>query len=52
MAVMFSLFALKIGAAHLLSERTWHAWDRLPASPAVSAWLQSGGRLAPDWAQR
>jgi ABC-2 type transport system permease protein len=33
-AVMFSLFALKVGAAHLLNERTWHTWDRLRASPA------------------
>jgi len=34
MAVMFSLFALKVGAAHLLSERTWRTRDRLRASPA------------------
>jgi ABC-2 type transport system permease protein len=34
MAVMFSLFALKVGAAYLLNERTWHTWDRLLASPA------------------
>ncbi|HTW97562.1 MAG TPA: ABC transporter permease [Acidimicrobiales bacterium] len=34
MAVMFSLFALKVGAAHVLNERTWHTWDRLRASPA------------------
>src|SRR3984957_18948552 len=34
MAVMFSLFALKVGAAHLLNERTWHTWDRLRSSPA------------------
>src|SRR6202522_983365 len=34
MAVMFSLFALKIGAANLLNERTWHTWDRLRTSPA------------------
>jgi ABC-2 type transport system permease protein len=34
MAVMFSLFSLKIGAAHLLNERTWHTWDRLRSSPA------------------
>ena len=34
MAVMFSLFALKVGAAQLLNERTWHTWDRLRTSPA------------------
>jgi ABC-2 type transport system permease protein len=34
MAVMFSLFALKVGAAQLLNERTWHTWDRLRSSPA------------------
>jgi ABC-2 type transport system permease protein len=34
MAVMFSLFALKVGGAHLLSERTWRTRDRLRASPA------------------
>jgi ABC-2 type transport system permease protein len=34
MAVMFSLFALKVAAAHLLNERTWHTWDRLRSSPA------------------
>ena len=34
MAVMFSLFALKVGAAHLLNERTWRTWDRLRTSPA------------------
>jgi ABC-2 type transport system permease protein len=34
MAVMFSLFALKIAGAHLLNERTWHTWDRLRATPA------------------
>jgi ABC-2 type transport system permease protein len=34
MAVMFSLFALKVGAAHLLNERTWGTWDRLRTSPA------------------
>lgn len=34
MAVMFSLFALKIVGAGILQERTWHTWDRLRASPA------------------
>ena len=34
MAVMFSLFALKLVGADVLQERTWHTWDRLRASPA------------------
>ena len=34
MAVMFSLFALKVGAAQMLNERTWRTWDRLRTSPA------------------
>lgn len=33
-AIMFSLFIMKICAAHLLNERIWHTWDRLRASPA------------------
>jgi ABC-2 type transport system permease protein len=31
---MFSLFALKVAAAHVLNEQTWHTWDRLRSSPA------------------
>ena len=42
MAVMFSLFALKIGAAHLLNERTWHTWDRLRSSPASFGEILAG----------
>lgn len=34
MSVMFSLFALKIAAAHLLNERIWRTWDRLRTTPA------------------
>jgi len=45
MAVMFSLFALKIGAAHLLNERTWHTWDRLRASPAGFGEILAGKAL-------
>ena len=45
MAVMFSLFALKVGAAHLLNERTWHTWDRLLASPASFAEILVGKAL-------
>ena len=45
MAVMFSLFALKVGAAHLLNERTWRTWDRLLASPAGFAEILAGKAL-------
>ena len=45
MAVMFSLFALKIGAAHLLNERTWHTWDRLRSSPAGFGEILAGKSL-------
>ena len=42
---MFSLFALKVGAAHLLNERTWHTWDRLLASPARFGEILAGKAL-------
>ena len=45
MAVMFSLFALKVGAAHLLNERTWHTWDRLRTSPAGFGEILAGKAL-------
>lgn len=45
MAVMFSLFALKVGAAHLLNERTWRTWDRLRASPASFGQILAGKTL-------
>jgi ABC-2 type transport system permease protein len=45
MAVMFSLFALKISAAHLLNEHTWHTWDRLRASPARFGEILAGKAL-------
>lgn len=45
MAVMFSLFALKVGAAHLLNERTWHTRDRLRASPATVSEVLGGKAL-------
>lgn len=32
-AVMFTLLALDVAGQTLLSERTWHTWDRLRASP-------------------
>lgn len=35
MAIMFSLFVLKLVGASLLEERmTWHTWDRVRSSPA------------------
>jgi ABC-2 type transport system permease protein len=42
MSVMFSLFALKVAAAHLLNERTWHTWDRLRSTPAGFAEILVG----------
>src|SRR5512146_1657849 len=42
MAVMFSLFALKVVGAGILQERTWHTWDRLRASPARAGELLAG----------
>ena len=45
MAVMFSLFALKVVGASLLNERTWHTWDRLQSSPARSATILAGKAL-------
>jgi ABC-2 type transport system permease protein len=45
MAVMFSLFALKLGAANLLNERTWHTWDRLRTSPAGFGEILTGKAL-------
>jgi ABC-2 type transport system permease protein len=42
MAVMFSLFALKVVGAGFLQERTWHTWDRLGASPARRSELLIG----------
>jgi ABC-2 type transport system permease protein len=34
-----------VGAAHLLSERTWHTWDRLRASPARFGEILAGKAL-------
>jgi ABC-2 type transport system permease protein len=42
MAVMFSLFALKVVGAGFLQERTWHTWDRLHASPARNSEILIG----------
>jgi ABC-2 type transport system permease protein len=46
MAVMFSLFALKLVAANLLDERLWRTWDRLRASPARLIEVMAG-KVAP-----
>jgi ABC-2 type transport system permease protein len=45
MAVMFSLFTLKVVGASLLNERTWHTWDRLRSSPASAATILIGKAL-------
>jgi ABC-2 type transport system permease protein len=45
MAVMFSLFTLKVVGASLLNERTWHTWDRLRSSPASSPSILAGRAL-------
>ena len=45
MAVMFSLFTLKLVGASLLNERTWHTWDRLRTSPASAAMILVGKTL-------
>jgi ABC-2 type transport system permease protein len=45
MAVMFSLFTLKVVGASLLNERTWHTWDRLRSSPASAATILAGKAL-------
>jgi ABC-2 type transport system permease protein len=42
MAIMFSLFALKVVGAGFLQERTWHTWDRLRASPARASEILVG----------
>ena len=42
---MFSLFALKVGAAQLLNERTWRTWDRLRTSPAGFGEILAGKSL-------
>jgi ABC-2 type transport system permease protein len=49
MAVMFSLFALKIVGASMLNERSWGTWDRLRASPA-RPWEVLVGKALPMYA--
>jgi ABC-2 type transport system permease protein len=45
MAVMFSLFAVKVVGAGFLDEHTWHTWDRLRASPASGREILAGKAL-------
>jgi ABC-2 type transport system permease protein len=42
MLVMFSLLALSIVGTTILSERSWHTWDRLRATSATPAELFAG----------
>ncbi len=44
-AVMFTLLALDVAGQVLLSERTWHTWDRLRASQVGPMALLSGKAL-------
>jgi ABC-2 type transport system permease protein len=41
-AVMFTLLALDVAGQSLLSERTWHTWDRLRAGSAGSPSILAG----------
>jgi ABC-2 type transport system permease protein len=45
MAVMFSLFTLKLVGAGLLNERSWHTWDRLRSSPTSATTILVGKAL-------
>jgi ABC-2 type transport system permease protein len=42
MLVLFSLLALSIAGTSILTERSWHTWDRLRATPLSSAELLAG----------
>jgi ABC-2 type transport system permease protein len=42
MQVMFSMLALSVIGSALLTERTWHTWDRLRATPAGPVVLLTG----------
>lgn len=46
MLVMFSLLALNIVGAAILTERHWHTWDRQRATPAAS-WELLAGKAIP-----
>lgn len=41
-AVMFTLLALDVAGQLLLSERTWHTWDRLRSGPASPSAILAG----------
>jgi len=45
MAVMFTLLALDMAGQVMLSERTWHTWDRLRASRAGALAVLTGKAL-------
>lgn len=47
--VMFSLLALNIVGAAILTERMWHTWDRQRATPAA-AWELIVGKAVPSCA--
>lgn len=42
MLVMFSVLSLSIVGTAMLTERTWHTWDRLRATPVSTAELLAG----------
>ncbi|MGW3311276.1 ABC transporter permease [Streptomyces sp. NPDC001073] len=44
-AVMFTLLALDVAGQLLLSERTWHTWDRLRSGPASPSTILAGKTL-------
>ncbi|MFJ8061631.1 ABC transporter permease [Streptomyces sp. NPDC096142] len=44
-AVMFTLLALDVAGQLLLSERTWHTWDRLRSGPAHPSIILAGKAL-------
>ena len=44
-AVMFTLLALDVAGQLLLSERTWHTWDRLRSGPASPSTILAGKAL-------
>jgi ABC-2 type transport system permease protein len=45
MLVMFSVLSLSIVGTSVLSERTWHTWDRLRVTPVTAAELLAGKAL-------
>jgi ABC-2 type transport system permease protein len=45
MLVMFSMLSLSIVGTAMLTERTWHTWDRLRATPASAPELLVGKAL-------